>query len=265
MKIRIGLTMYQSILQTVLMRVRPSTLAALLKSLLGVRRVPLETPQGVFFIDPVSVMGAALSQQGVYERGMIQTLEQCLTAGGTFVDLGANEGYFTVIGARLCGAGGRVIAIEPQTRLQPVIEENLCLNSLANVTLVNAAVGEQAGMALMHLAASTNTGSSGLHCATKYKVPTQEVRVMTLEQVLDEQQLHSVDVMKVDIEGYEFEAILGSPRVFQEHRVRALALELHPSLLNSRGKDCSEIERFLASCGYKCELTFGNTVWSCAP
>ena len=56
--------------------------------------------------------------------------------------------------------------------------------------------------------------------------------------------------MKVDIEGGEYEAILGSPDVFRQHRVRVLALELHPRQLAARGKDAGELERFLRACGY---------------
>lgn len=261
MKTYTELTTYQRFLQSVLMRVRPSVLAAALKPLLGVRRVPLETPHGIFSIDPVSVLGWVISRDGVHELGMVQTLEQCLKEGGSFVDLGANEGYFTAIGAGLCGAHGRVIAIEPQVRLLPVIEENLKLNKVSNATLMNVAVGDVSGPAVMHLAATTNTGGSGFHRVTKYRLPTQEVRMMTLEQVLDECGMKTVDLLKVDIEGYEHEAILGSRRVFQEHRVRALALELHPEILRSRGKDSRDIEHLLEGCGYQCELTFGNAVW----
>jgi len=77
------------------------------------------------------------------------------------VDLGANEGYFTVIGARLCGDTGRVLAIEPQLRLLPVIEENVRLNNVADVTLVNVAIGDQPGTVEMQLTPSTNNGGSG--------------------------------------------------------------------------------------------------------
>ena len=85
----------------------------------------------------------------------------------------------------------------------------------------------------------------------------------TLEQVLDECQLQVVDLLKVDIEGHEYEAILGSPALFEKHRVRVLALELHPGILRSRGKDSQDIDRFLQKCGYQLEIRGGNTVWRC--
>lgn len=252
---------YPRLLQTVLMRVRPNVLAAKIKAWLGVKRVPLGTDHGTFWIDPVSLLGVALSRQGVHEDGMVQTLRQFLGEGRCFVDLGANEGYFTIIAARLCGASGRVLAIEPQQRLLPVIEENIRLNQSPGVTLLNTAVGAEAGMAVMHLTASTNTGGSGFERRSRFALPTQAITMLTLEHVLDQQGVAHVDLMKVDIEGFEYEALLGSPTVFEQQRVKALALELHPALLASRGKDVQDITALLASCGYTPVQTFGNTVW----
>ena len=255
------LTAYQKFLQHVLMRVRPSFVAAWLKPLLGVKRLATETAYGTFWVDPVSVLGIRLTREGIYEDGMIKTLEKFLRPGSCFVDLGANEGYFTVIGARLCGHAGRVIAIEPQHRLLPVIEENVRLNNVPNVTLVNVAIGDKPGTVEMQLTPSTNNGGSGFGRRTRYKLPTQPVMMQTLAQALDVQTATKIDLMKVDIEGFEYEALLGSPQVFEQQRIKALALELHPTLLSGRGKDAGDIEAMLKRCGYRCEETFGNPVW----
>ena len=255
------LSPYQRMLQRVLIRVRPNVLAAWLKPLLGVKRVTLPTARGTFWIDPVSLLGIALTNQGEHEHGMVQTLEKFLKPGDTFVDLGANEGYFTVIGARLCGPVGHVLAIEPQHRLLPVIDQNLKLNDLPQVQVLNAAISDQRGTATLHLTASTNSGGSGFHRHSKYKLPTQEIGTITLEEALDAHQMAQVDLMKVDIEGFEYEALLGSPKVFEQHRVKALALELHPTILADRGKASSDIEQMLERCGYRCSMEFGNAVW----
>jgi hypothetical protein len=67
--------------------------------------------------------------------------------------------------------------------------------------------------------------------------------------------------MKVDIEGFEYEALLGSPQVFAQHRIKAIALELHPTLLAGRGKRAEDITEMLQQCGYTLTATFGNAVW----
>jgi FkbM family methyltransferase len=244
------------------MKVRPAPVAAALKRLLGVTRINLPTPHGTFAIDPVSLLGIALSRTGEYEAGMRKTLETHLKPGSSFVDLGANEGYFTVIAGLLCGHGGRVLSIEPQERLLPVIRQNILLNRLSNVSLLNAAISDTPGSAELFLTSDTNSGGSGFHRHSKYSLPTQTVQTLTLEQALDQHQLPQVDLMKIDIEGFEYEALLGSPQVFQTHRIKALALELHPHILEARGKDANEITAMLANAGYTRSENFGNDVWT---
>jgi len=252
-------------LHGLLMRLRPAPLASLVKRALRIGRVVVETPQGKFWVDPVSILGLQLSFHEQYEPGMQKTLHAFLSRGATFIDLGANEGYFTVIAAKLCGACGRVVAIEPQERLLPVITENLRLNGTEWARVLNVAVTDAQGMVTIHLAADTNTGGSGLHRSTKYPLPTQQVAARTLTQILDEEQMLHVDLMKIDIEGFEYEALLGSVELFRQHRVRALALELHPTILADRGKDVADITKMLADCNYKLTQDFGNTVWIACP
>jgi hypothetical protein len=116
----------------------------------------------------------------------------------------------------------------------------------------------------MHLAPNTNSGSSGLYRTTKYAVPKQEVQVLTLTSVLEYYGVDHVDLMKMDIEGFEYEAILGSPQLFQSKRIKALALELHSTILARRRKSEIEIEIFLKRAGYTKVNPFGNSVWVAA-
>ncbi len=243
------------------MEIRPALLADGLKRLLRITRRTIDTDAGKFWIDPVSNLGMALVLNGTYEPGMRTILATFLGPGKVFIDLGANEGYFTVIGARLARPEGRVIAIEPQNRLIPIISANLRLNDLS-ATIVQAAVSDQRSTAVLHLAPSINTGSSGLHRVTKYPVPQQQVRTVTLADVLEESQVGIVDLLKVDIEGWEFEAILGSSQLFSAKRIKAMALELHPWVLAERGKSADKLVSFLAGSGYSATNIAGHTVWT---
>ena len=244
-----------------LLRVRPAPLAAVLKRLFRMSRIEKEVPGGRFSIDPVSVFGFALLTRGEYEPGMLATLRTWLRPGGTFVDLGANEGYFSVLAAHLVGETGRVLAIEPQNRLLPVIAENFRLNGVRNAAVAKVAVSDRSGSATLYLPPNTNTGGGGLDRATRYRVPTQEVTVVTLGDLLEQHGIAQVDLIKIDIEGFEYEAVLGSPDLFRQHRFKAIALELHPSALERRGKSGSEIEGFLTRAGYALDRRSGHAVW----
>jgi FkbM family methyltransferase len=245
-----------------LMRIRPAPLAALLKRLLRVKRIEIATPEGRFWVDPASYPGQELMQHQVYEPAMLGALKEHLQPGGVFVDLGANEGYFSVVGARLVGPKGRVLAIEPQRRIEPVLRRNFALNRCDQVTLVTVAISDRPGSAQLHLTPSMNNGASGFLAPTRYPLFRQPVVLATLSQVLAQTGIARCDVMKIDIEGWEYEAVLGSREVFTSRCVRMLALELHPHLLARRGLDAGAITQFLAACGYRTVQSCGQTLFT---
>lgn len=252
------------VLQRVLLRVRPASLGALLKKGLGVRRSVIATDAGHFYVDPVSGFGALLSQGG-YEPGVVLALWSLLSPGACFVDVGANEGYFSVIAAKLVGAGGTVLAIEPQRRLRPVLEKNFELNRVTHARILDVAISDRSGAGTLHLSPDTNTGSTALSQTTSYATETSMIELATLEALLAQQQVDRVDLLKLDVEGFEYEALLGSPALFRSGRVRAIALELHPRALLARDRAVEDILFFLKSCGYVMDLRFehttANSVW----
>ncbi len=248
-------------LARLLRNIRPAFMASFLKRILGSNRFYFQAKYGKFWIDPVSDVGFSILSQAEFEPYMFSTLQKYLRPGSTFVDLGANEGYFSVLAGSLVGEQGKIVSVEPQSRLQEVIQRNLELNSVATATLVQAAISDSAGELEIYLSPDVNTGSSGLFQSTRYRVPTEKVPVLSLHDLFDRFKISECDLMKVDVEGAEYEAILGSRNLFQQKRIKAIALEIHPSLLNSRGLSADEICQFLESCGYQLSHPFGYLVF----
>jgi len=244
-----------------LLRVRPAFVAAWLKKWLGVERCEVETPFGRFLIDPVSQFGNALVSSDGYEPEMRRTLETFVRPGSVFLDVGANEGFFSVLASRLVGSRGRVIAVEPQERLAPVIRSNLALNACANVSVFSCAISDRRGEAELHLSPDTNTGSTALYQSTRYRLPRVTVPVTTLADFVERAEVPRIDFVKMDIEGFEYEAILGSQQLFESGRIAALALELHPGPIAHRGLDPSAIARFLERSGYSLAAGAPTPVW----
>ncbi len=257
-----GLSSGDRFLQKFLLRVRPASLASRLKRLFGVRRRPVELSQGTFFLDPISQFAVAVCSPGEYEPETAEALRKLLPTGGTFVDLGANEGYFTVMASKIAGPLGRVLAIDPQPRIKPIIEKNIELNGLANVVFAPVAISDQPGTATMHLFPDTNTGASSLATgAAHYKLPTVDVPVMTLAALLDREKFERVDLLKVDIEGYEYEALLGAEDLLRSGRIEKIILEIHPHLIEPRGLDPGAIEKMLLGAGYLRDESFAPIVY----
>lgn len=233
------------------MKLRPAPLAVFFKRLLRVRRLEHATPHGTFWVDPASYQGLALLREGRYEPDLLDTVISFLQPGDTFVDVGANEGYFSVIASRKVGPSGHVLSIEPQERLQEVIAKNCALNGCQNVAIVAAAVSDREGQASMYLTPDVNNSASSLQRPTRYGLPRQTVASRTLESILDGNGIAHCRLMKIDVEGWEYEAVLGSRGLFASGRVDAVALELHPHLLAARGLRAEDITEFLTQCGYQ--------------
>lgn len=252
-------------LHRTLMRVRPAPLASIVKKILGVRRIVAKTPFGLYWVDPVSLIGRQLLDQGVFEPDLTARIQTALSPGNTFVDLGANEGYFSIIAGKLVGAQGRVLAIEPQQRLRQVIERNAQLNDLTNIILDTALISDRIGPAKLALSPDTNPGSTGTVNATRYPVAWQEVEANTLQNVLQRHGIWHVDCLKIDIEGSEHEAIMGSKDIFQARRVGCMMIEMHHTALAKRHMKASDIDEFLRTCGYNIAWRMGDHYYCYRP
>jgi FkbM family methyltransferase len=256
-----GFTAGDRFWQYVLFRVRPALLASWVKRLVGVHRRDIDTPGGAFYADPVSQFAVALGSDRGYEPEMSHALGHFLKPAATFVDIGANEGFFSVMASRLVGATGRVVAVEPQSRLKGVVERNFRLNGVTNATLHSCAISDREGTADLFVSPDTNTGSTALRNMTRYRLPSEVVPVTTLTKLFDSEGIRSADLVKMDIEGAEYEAVLGSPGLFEAHRIKAFAFELHHAAIASRGGDPEAVIRFLQGCGYALAPGLPASVW----
>jgi 23S rRNA U2552 (ribose-2'-O)-methylase RlmE/FtsJ len=98
-----------------ILKVRPAFIASFLKRLLRVKRCVVKTINGNFFVDQLSNFGQGILSQTGYEPDLVDALKKILREGDVFLDIGANEGFFSIIASKLVGKTGKVISIEPQS------------------------------------------------------------------------------------------------------------------------------------------------------
>ncbi len=232
-------------------RLRPAWLASAFKNFCGVEPIEVEVDAGRMIVDPISNLGMRLIQDGFYEPELSDFFRSVLKPGDTFVDVGANEGYFSVLAASIVGSSGRLVAVEPQERLHQKLEANFGANQIDNFQLIAVAISDSAGNTIIHLTPDMNSGASGLSKVTKYNCETQEVELITLEELFKRSGVDIAHAVKMDIESFEYEAILGSKKIFESGRIRHLAVELHPEVMAARGKNVNDIISFLTSQNYK--------------
>ena len=250
------------LLTSIVMNIRPAPLGSFLKKILLSRRKIYVASFGTFFIDPCSHFGFHLSKSGHYEQEMEFVIDTLLSKGDNFLDLGANEGYFSILASKRIGPEGLVIAVEPQSRLQPILFMNIQLNDAYNVHVRQIALSDANGIATLFLAPDVNTGASGLSWSSPYNTKSEIVPQYTLQALMNSLNSPSIKLVKLDLEGFEHEVIMSSPHVIFSKKIQHIALELHPSILASRGKSSDEIIGLLESAGYKRDNRFKTLVYS---
>ena len=245
-----------------LLRVRPAELADLLKRVLRIKRRAVATPAGVtLWLDPVTHFGQHMLSPAGYETQMSSLIKGLMRKDDVFVDVGANEGYFSVL-ASLASGGGRVFSLEPQSRLVPVIEENLRLNGCRKATVSHLALSDKIGTATLHLQASTNTGSSGFFNSRKRGLGHENVPTMRLDDYFAENRIDRVRLMKVDCEGAEKLVMEGARATLSARTVDILAWEYHPGIVSD--EEIAQMDAFLKDCGYMLLTLNGQTIY-CLP
>lgn len=157
------------------------------------------------------IVGAQLHGMwlGSFEAETQQAISRTLRPGQTFYDIGANVGFYTLLGARCVGASGRVVAVEPLPRNIDILRKHLRLNAISNAQIVEKAVSNRCGAArfVEDGTATSKLGEEG--CL--------DVAVTTLDRLVEETGFPP-HVMKVDIEGAELEFIDGARHVLSACR-----------------------------------------------
>ena len=191
---------------------------------------------------------------GAFEPNEFAFLDRTLKPGMVFVDVGANDGYYTLFAARRVGPTGRVVAAEPSSRERAHLQRNLGRNGLDNVTVVPAAIGAASGLADLHLAHGVHAGHNTLGAFAHddvIRASLERVPIEPLDSVVSRLGLNQVDFVKIDVEGAEARVIAGAPMVLQKMRP-ILLLEVNDKALRAQG-NCADklLDTLRDETGYK--------------
>jgi FkbM family methyltransferase len=181
----------------------------------------------------------------IYEPDKVAALRACLRPGDVFVDVGANKGDFSLLAARVMGATGRVIAVEPEDANAQWIERSVARNKYRNVEVARVALADASGEATLYLGEKSGwhslVSTDGVATTGEVTVPTQ-----TLDELLAERGVERVDVIKIDVEGAEERVFAGASRTFAGTHPMTLLLDVHPG----RGVDPTRVAHQLRGWGF---------------
>ncbi len=147
---------------------------------------------------------------GSYEYDKQLLFDKYLKEGMTVYDIGSNVGFYTLLSSELVGNGGKVIAFEPFPQNLVYLKRHIELNNLKNVTVVEKAVSEKKGEMFF---------MSGKNNSEGHLDRTGDIQVLTisLDDFVDARN-PSPDLIKMDIEGAEFDALLGAKNILSKRK-----------------------------------------------
>ena len=191
---------------------------------------------------------------GCIDPNEFALLDELLEPGMTFIDVGANEGLYSLFASRKVGEIGTVWAFEPSPRECGRLRANLELNDLENVEVFAMALGAEEGDAELSVAGFGHEGHNTLSSFV-YDIELLEkapVTLRRLDEVADQKSLRRVDVIKIDVEGAEVQVLQGASSVLTEmHPI--IIVEAHDDALRTQGSSVDEMVSILRSSGYTIE------------
>ena len=176
-------------------------------------------------------IGRGIYDHKVHETNVTKAIKETLKPGHTFLDIGANIGYFTMLGAVLVGQTGRVIAVEPNPQNTQLIFGSIKENGFTTVSVYTVAASDQTSILALF-----NAGSNGgviTETMLRVREPLWEgladrpflAQSVRLDDVLAN--LDRLDVVKIDIEAHEPQALRGMAGLIERHRP-IIFTEFHP-------------------------------------
>lgn len=211
---------------------------------LGVRPHVVRAQGARFLVDTTDYIDRCIAFDGMWEAAQLEELARLCRRRkiDCFVDVGANTGFYSIMFA-VKQLADRIIAFEPDPGNHARLTKNLALNRLSDrVETLQLALGNRNGEAILYEGAQWNRGESTI--AEPEQTPQQvmhRIRQARFDDVFDLARQNII--IKMDVEGYEFEALAGMERTLKENACY-VQVELYSDRL-------AELKTFFDRLGYR--------------
>lgn len=198
-----------------------------------------------FELDLHEVIDASLYFASTFEQDVENLFQKYVRESDIVIDIGANFGYHTLYSAKYVGRSGKVVAIEPS---------QWAVNRLARNLELNPQIKERVSVIKVALS-DHNELSRKMSFQASYKLSgknstiSEIVDVRSLDSISDEYNLNSVNLIKIDVDGFEIKVLNGSLSVISRD-CPTLIVEFTPSVVRQLGDEVQAVETKLKALGY---------------
>ena len=195
--------------------------------------VLLRSPSGFLLVpaEDERLLASMYESGGRLEPGTVGVISALLGEGDWAVDVGAHIGATVLPAARQVGPTGRVVAVEPASRVGNLLRRSIRMNGLEDrISLHACAAGESLGRAALNL--GPMTGHSSL-LALPDADRSESVEVRPLDDLVEPGQ--AIRLVKLDAEGFELQVWRGMGRIIADNPTLAVLVEFGPTHLDRAG------------------------------
>ncbi|MDJ0745622.1 MAG: FkbM family methyltransferase [Xenococcaceae cyanobacterium MO_167.B27] len=176
----------------------------------------------IIFINPREYIGAMVYLFGDLDPKISWCIKKLLKKGDLFIDIGANCGTETIPASKIVEKDGAVHGFEPNSNCLDMLKSSICENHLENVYLYNYAVTDF--ICSINVRIPTNNSGSGA-VSIDPTSSSQVVKAVTLDSI-DKFKEKSIKLIKIDVEGHEYEVLKGAKRIFTENKPENVLIEI---------------------------------------
>jgi FkbM family methyltransferase len=187
-----------------------------------------------------------------YGQELLSVFRTYVRPGDVVIDVGAHIGYFSLVLGSLVGPTGHVYSFEPDPRALKFLNESVSASGMDWLSVLPIALAAGSGSLDFYLA--TGLGSStAVRCDHVNVAQRTVVLKESLDRLLRDGTVSgAVRLVKIDIEGFEVEAIRGMVKLLRSSRP-VMVVEVNDQMLNAQGESASNLFELLRSLDYKIE------------
>jgi len=173
---------------------------------------------------------------GDYELPIQKCLIRDLKPGDVFYDIGANAGFFSLLGSKCVGPQGHVFAFEPLPENIETLKSNLDLNEIKNCTVVEAAVCDSVGT--VGFCQGPHTSMAYIKRQGNDGQKSMLVKALTLDEFAKTER--PPNLIKMDVEGAEILALRGASALLKSATPPRFLIELHGDTVAAQAREILE-------------------------
>jgi FkbM family methyltransferase len=183
---------------------------------------------------------------GTYEQGTLFMLKNLLKKDDIFVDVGANIGLMSIFASKIVGDSGKVYSFEPNPATIEILNKNIKMNQFSNIEVAPFGVGSVPQTTKIYDRWDSGRGSATL-IKPDFDTDSYDIEIITLTDYFKNLN-SSIDIIKIDIEGFELEALIGAQKVIESY-YPILIIEISDNRENFGGTSGKDIYDFVKKLG----------------